>query len=219
MAIPCCRCEGIERQYGSRIAERELRRFRRRGPISSTGLLLSQITGMIASAPSATLLDIGGGIGAIHHVLLDAGVREATHVDVSSDYLNAAQREAARRGHADHVHFVHGDFVELAPTLPSADVVTLDRVICCYPDMEQLVSLAAEKARHVLGAVYPRDVWWVRLGVALTNGLTQLRRCSFRVFVHEPANIELTLRAHGLERASVRRTLVWVIAVYRRAST
>ena len=170
MAMSCCSCEGIERQFGSRVAERELRRFRRRGPIRSTRLLLSEITGMVARVPSATLLDIGGGIGAIHHVLLDAGVREATQVDISSEYLNAARREATARGHIDRVRFIRGDVVELGPTLPSADVVTLDRVICCYPDMERLVSCAAEKTRDLLGAVFPRDVWWVRLGSDSSTG-------------------------------------------------
>ena len=175
--MACCQCEGIERQFGSRTAERELKRFRRRGAKESTRLLLREITERITRVPSATLLDIGGGIGAIHHVLLDARVREATQVDISPEYLNVARREATARGHIDLVRFIRGDFVELAPTLPSADVVTLDRVICCYPDMEQLVSHAAEKTHHLLGAVYPRDVWWVRLGVGLVNRLTQLRRC------------------------------------------
>ena len=214
--ITCCQCEAIERQFGSRIAERELRRFRRRGPIPSTQMLITGLADFVARGPSAALLDIGGGIGAIHHALLDAGVSEATQVDVSAEYLNAARREAARRDHAGRVQFIHGDFVQLAPDLPSADVVTLDRVICCYPDMDQLVIRAAEKARHVLGAVYPRNVWWVRLGVALTNRVTQLRRCAFRVFVHEPMAIDATLRAHGLERAVLRRTFVWEVAVYRR---
>jgi magnesium-protoporphyrin O-methyltransferase len=218
MPIACCPCEGIEHQFGSRIAERELRRFRRRGPIRSTRLLLREITEMLARVPSATLLDIGGGIGAVHHVLLDAGVREATQVDISSEYLNVARREATARGHMDRIRFIGGDFVDLAPTLPSADVVTLDRVICCYPDMERLVSRASQKTHHLLGAVYPRDVWWVRLGVGLVNRLTQLRRCPFRVFVHDPAHIEATLRARGLERAASRRTFVWVVAVYRRTS-
>jgi len=84
--------------------------------------------------------------------------------------------------------------------------VTLDRVICCYPDMEQLVAHAAEKARHVLGAVYPREVWWVRLGGVVMNGLMRLKRCPFRTFLHSPVAIEATLRQHGLERVAFGRT-------------
>ena len=53
--------------------------------------------------------------------------------------------------------------------LPAATIVTLDRVICCYPDMERLVRTSAEKARRLYGAVYPRERWWARVGVALMN--------------------------------------------------
>jgi acetyl-CoA C-acetyltransferase len=45
-----------------------------------------------------TLLDIGGGVGAIQHALLDAGVEQATDVDASSAYLDATRTEAQRRG-------------------------------------------------------------------------------------------------------------------------
>ncbi|MGE5101239.1 MAG: methyltransferase domain-containing protein, partial [Deltaproteobacteria bacterium] len=72
----------------------------------------------------ASLLDIGGGVGAIHHTLLDAGATNARHVDVSPDYINAAREEAGRRGHADRVLFLRGDFVQLAPEVADADVVT-----------------------------------------------------------------------------------------------
>jgi hypothetical protein len=43
----------------------------------------------------------------------------------------------------------------IAGTLPDADVVTLDRVVCCYPDPEALLGAAA-KTRQVLAFTYPR---------------------------------------------------------------
>lgn len=212
--VTCCQCEGLESQFGPETAERELRRFRRRGPIRSTRLLIDDVRE--AGIAGASLLDIGGGIGAIHHTLLDSGTRDAVHVDVSANYIDAARDEAARRGHADRVRFVHGDFVQLSPSLADADIVTLDRVICCYPDMESLVSHAADRTRRIFGAVYPRDRWWVRLGVRSINALLRLRRSAFRVYVHSPAGIEVVLRSHGLEPMKRRRTAVWEIAIYTR---
>ncbi|UCC73007.1 MAG: methyltransferase domain-containing protein [Gemmatimonadota bacterium] len=79
----------------------------------------------------ATLLDIGGGVGVIQHELLDAGARGATGVEAVPRYLAAARGEAERRGHAERVDLVLGDFVELAGAIEPADMVTLDRVICC----------------------------------------------------------------------------------------
>ena len=35
------------------------------------------------------------------------------------------------------------------------DILTLDRVICCYPDMQKLVGLSAKRARKLYGLIYP----------------------------------------------------------------
>lgn len=40
--------------------------------------------------------------------------------------------------------FRYGDFVSLAPDLETADLVTLDRVVCCYPELEPLVYLGGQ---------------------------------------------------------------------------
>lgn len=213
--VTCCQCNGIESEFNTRLAGRELRRFRRRGPRRSTRLLIDSLRWAVS--PSATLLDVGGGIGAIHHVLLDKGAARATHVDASSAYIAAARDEARRRGHAERVEFIHGDFVGLAASLPDADVVTLDRVICCYPDMPALVGAAARKSGRAFGAVYPPDVWWIRLGVRCINMLMRLRRSEFRAFVHSPKAIEAVLKEHGLERVTRQRTPAWEIATYARS--
>jgi magnesium-protoporphyrin O-methyltransferase len=94
----------------------------------------------------ATLLDIGGGIGAIQHELLAAGAAHATSVDASNPYLETAREESIRRGLGDRVTYRHGDFVELAESIPPADIVTLDRVINVYPDWERLTQLSAARA-------------------------------------------------------------------------
>ena len=215
--VTCCQCEGIATQFGRETARRELERFRRRGPNNSTRLLIDDLRA--AGIADASILDIGGGVGAIHHTLLDSGAREALHVDVSPDYIAAAQDEAGRRGHGDRVRFVRGDFVQVARDLPTADVVTLDRVICCYPDMDLLVGNAALKTRRLFGAVYPRDVWWVRPVVRTINLILGIRRTAFRVFVHSPAAIDGVLRRNGLELVTRHRTVVWEIVVYETAQS
>jgi magnesium-protoporphyrin O-methyltransferase len=90
-----------------------------------------------------TLLDIGGGLGGIQHALLAGGVVQATYVDASSAYMKAAREEAIRREIDEQITFLHGDFVDLAEEIPSAEIVTLDRVVCCYDDMQALVRLSA----------------------------------------------------------------------------
>ena len=216
--MACAQCEGIEREFDQAEARKKLRQLRRRGPDKTTRLLIDALRIALDDAGSRepNLLDIGAGVGAIHHALLDDRVARAIHLDASSAHLSAARDETERRGHADRVEFIHGDFVALADTIPAADVVTLDRVICCYTDMERLVRLSAQKARRFYGAVYPRAVGWVRFGIAAINAVQWVKRSPFRVFLHSPAAIDGALRAAGLERRTTRRTAGWEVVVYER---
>lgn len=216
--MPCAQCEGIEHEFGQSIARRSLRRFRRRGPDRTTRLLLEALHAALEDADvrGGLLLDIGAGIGAIHHVLLDGRVARAVHVDASSAHLAAAREETERRGHTALVEFVAGDFVDAAEQIPPADVVTLDRVICCYHDMARLVSLSSRKANRFYGAVYPRGVPWMRFAIATLNVWQRIRGSEFRVFLHDPAAIDRVLRDAGLGRQTLRRTVAWEIVVYER---
>ena len=215
--MSCCACEEIGSEFDRDKARKELRRFDRRGPLANTHRLIEQLRARVRSGDS--LLDVGGGVGAIHHLLLDAGVERAIHLDASSAFLDVARGEAARRGHAARVQFLHADFVATADDIAPADVVTLDRVVCCYPDMETMVSIAADKARRLLGAVYPRDAWWMRFVVALENMMSRIRGSTFRMYLHPPEAIKATLAAKGLRPVSVEHSPLWEIAVFDRAGT
>lgn len=212
--VCCSHCEGIEREFDRRTARRDLRRYHRRGPLPSTRMLLDALRA--EDLHGATLLDIGGGVGGIHHELLENGVERATHVDASSAYLAAAAEEARRRGHDGRVVFRHGDFVDLAADLEPHDVVTLDRVICCYPDMERLVSRSAALARRLYGLVFPREAWWLRPFFPAANLWFRVQRCPFRIFRHPTEAVDAVVRAQGLHRVFDGRTPLWQVKVYAR---
>lgn len=101
---------------------------------------------------------------------------------------------------------------EIAP----ANVVILDRVVCCYPDMAALVGAAAVRANHLLGLVFPRDEWWVRAGVRMVNVGFALQRSAFRVFCHPTAAVEAEVSRAGLSRHAHRTSGLWQVVVYRR---
>jgi hypothetical protein len=134
-------------------------------------------------------------IGAITFEGLDCGVKRAIAVDASGAYLAAAGDEAARRGRRQTIEFVHGDFVEVGGQLPSAAVVVLDRVVCCYPLCEPL--LATRHAERCLAFSYPRDLWYVRMAVVGENARRWIARNSFRTFVHPAAAIASIVRGAG----------------------
>ena len=164
----------------------------------------------------ATLLDIGGGVGVAQLELLSAGVRSATDVDASSAYLDVAREEAGRRNYGERVTYHHGDFVALAPEIEPADIVMLDRVICCYHDMPALVATSAAKALRLYGLVYPRDAWWTRCYSAVENAAMRARRHPYRSFIHPTRQVDAMVRGAGLERRYYRRGVFGQVAVYAR---
>jgi 2-polyprenyl-3-methyl-5-hydroxy-6-metoxy-1,4-benzoquinol methylase len=212
----CCSTNAIADHFGRKTAAAELRRYQEDGPLPTTRALIDSVRSL--GVAGAQLLDVGAGVGAIHHALLDAGASSAVHVDISPAFVDAARTETERRRN-DRVRFIIGDFVELASTIDEADVVTLDRVICCYADMPRLVERSAAKARRMYGAVYPRNAWWVRIGIVVNNMVFRVRRSDFRSYLHSPAAIDAVLRRMGLERRSLQRTWVWEVAVYVRQVT
>ncbi|RZI41727.1 class I SAM-dependent methyltransferase [Herbaspirillum sp. HC18] len=210
----CSHCVDAESLFGQRIAQRELRRYRKNGPRRTTKLLLHAI-GPLRSETTA-LLDIGSGIGVIPHELLAFGLAHATVVDASAPYLSVSESEAARRGHRARLTYRHGDFVDLAGALASADIVTLDRVICCYPDMEKLVEASIAKARHTYGLVYPRERWITRIGAALVNLALRLRGSAFRTYIQSSDDVEAIARRHGFHRSFHTHTFLWQVVTYVR---
>lgn len=212
--MTCHHCQDAADFFGKGIAGREQRRYRRRGPSRSTQVLLESI--LAHGVAGATFLDIGGGVGAVQQALLAAGAKEGMGVDASPAYLEAARAEARERGTLDRMRFQEGDVVELASNLPEVDIVTLDRVLCCYPDLPALVDASCTRARRIWAAVVPRERWWVRLGGRMLNGLQALRGSAFRLYLHGLPRIEAAVAEHGFEAVASRRTVLWEIRVFAR---
>jgi len=215
--MTCCSTAAIDREFDARIARNDLARYRRRGPDKSTRAMIALLRA--AGLPGAgSLLDIGGGVGALHHELLEQGLGSAVHVDAASAYLQAAGEETDRRGHAGRVTFKKGDVRALATDLSRADIVTLDRVVCCDGDPATLLALAADRAKRMLALSFPRDTWYVRAMVRGGNWWRSLIGDPFTVYVHAPRTFETTLQQRGLRKRSRRRVWVWVVEVYERAA-
>jgi SAM-dependent methyltransferase len=212
--MPCNCCEITDNAFSEAEARAEMRNYRKRGPAKQTKLILDAIRSL--GFRKAHLLDIGGGIGVIHHELLGEVALEAIHVDASSAYLKEAKQEAARRGHSDLVNFIHADFTDVASELPQADIVTLDRVVCCYPDYRRLLKAATEHGRRALAFTYPRETWYLRLGFKIMNFVQMLRKDPFRVFLHPIVEMDALLKREGFRRVFLRRLFVWEMALYQR---
>ena len=213
--MSCSQCVGLDEEFNPKVARRQLRRYVRRGPKRTTRWLLEAIRDRKLEEPS--VLDIGGGVGEIQHELASDGVTDVTGVDASSAYLEQCRLEAERRGYADRAKHIFGSFTDLHNQVDPADIVTLDRVICCFDDVDTLVDRSVAKARALYGLVYPRETWWTALGFRLVNAMQRLRRADFFVFLHPTDQVESIIAKHGFSRVFRRTSLVWQVALYEAA--
>jgi len=196
---------------------RDLRDYQRHGPAATTRALIDAL--LRQGVQQGTLLDIGGGIGIIQLELLRAGARAATSVDAAPAYQEIARSEAERQGLGGRITFQLGDFVVFAPQIPAADIVTLDRVVCCYAEMEPLVRLSADRCGRLYGLVYPRDRWLARVVIRVQNFFRGLRRNPFRSYVHSVVAMDALIRSLGFTMRHKVRTFVWEVVVYQRTPT
>lgn len=212
--MTCTQCQGIEDLFSEEYVAGELKRYRKRGPDKTTRILIDALKK--EGVQGQTLLDIGGGLGAIQHELLSAGMQSAMDIEASRAYFNTAKKETARRGFEQRVEYRHGNFVELAEEIPPADIVTLNRVICCYPDMEKMVGLSVSRANRLYGLVYPRTDWWMKLWHVLQSFFLRLIRSRFRTYLHSKQAVEELIIHKGFKRSFYKETFTWQIVVYRR---
>ena len=214
--MSCPQCKGIDAFFDALEAKSDLARYRKKGPDKTTRMLLDAVGG--EGVQGRSLLDIGGGVGAIQHELIAAGLASAVSVDASKAHLEVARQEAERRGHAERIQQRFGDFVDLAPEVEAADIVTLDRVICCYHDVESLVGLSSARAKSMYAVVYPRDNWLLRLLVRPVNTFLWITRATGRVYVHPTSVVEAIVEGNGLRRTFHRKSGSMQVAVFTRAS-
>jgi magnesium-protoporphyrin O-methyltransferase len=106
--------------------------------------------------------------------------------------------------------------VRLGTEVPEADLVALDRVVCCYPDVDGLVRMAASHTRRRLAMVFPKDSGWIRRGAALSNRWSGFRGDPFRFYVHPTDEVLAVAREAGLVPVSVHGGFFWQTLVLER---
>jgi hypothetical protein len=202
----CCSTD-YRRFFNRKFAAHDLRRYRKSGLTATERDLVD----LVGNVDGATVLEAGGGIGALQRALLDAGAAHATNVELSGGYEDAAA-ELFMDGDVDRRV---GDFVteDVAPH----DVVVMHRVVCCYPDAAELVGAAAARTQRVLALTLPQERRWIGWGLAAVNAWLRLRRCGFRTYHHSFATVESAAEAQGLTLSERRpRGLVWESAAFTR---
>ena len=208
--MSCCDPNGLRGIFTGPVVAGELRDFRRRG-LSKRQRVFVALQGPIKDR---SVLDIGCGVGALGLSLLAQGAAHSTFVDVSDDYLQAARELAQEKGMMERAEFIEADFLytDLSPT----DVVTLDRVVCCYPDAPALLRKAAAHSQTHLIFSYPRPVWWMRLTKRALNFGMRIWRKTYRFYVHDENTLLSAAESNGHTLKEKRSVGVWHIAILER---
>jgi 16S rRNA G966 N2-methylase RsmD len=212
-----CSCDYSElagELFNDKKVGKELKSYRRNGAGPTTRMLRDGLVD--AGLARGSLLDIGSGIGALTFELLERGMTEATSIDASPASLVQARAEAERRALSDRVRFVHADFVDAAGQCQKATVVTLDRVICCYPFYEPLLEHALRLADRGFALSYPRERWLVRAYLWADNAKRGVRGCAFRTFMHPVARMQRVIQQAGFTLVSRHTTMIWTADVFAR---
>jgi hypothetical protein len=209
----CCRPETYGAFFSKKSAERALKRYRRRGLDRLSEQVASVVTQRCVQG--ATILEVGGGIGALDVELLHAGAERAINVELSPEYEHAAAALASERGVEHQIERRVGDFVA-EPDVPAADAVVMNRVVCCYPDYEGLVGAAADHARRLLVFTFPRERLLVRSAFRLMNLWLRLTGSQFRGFVHPPSAMLEVARLKGMRPIAERKGTFWQLAALER---
>jgi len=212
----CCTPKGYRQIFSERGAQRQARGYRRQG-LDGTS---RQIVDLLKErgVEGLTLLEVGGGIGAIQIELLKAGLASAVSVELTPSYEESAAELLREAGLQARVERKVMDFVHAAAEVGAADIVVMNRVVCCYPDLPRLEGAAAAHARQMLVMSFPKERWWSRVVVWMANiGMAMTRR-EFRIFLHSVAQIAAIGESNGLKRSPTRAGIFWEIAMMQRAS-
>lgn len=207
-------CCGADRLFDQKGARKELKRYLKKGPRNTTRRLLSYLDHY--NKQGKRLLDIGGGIGAIQWYFLSHMGAETTDVDAADAYLKVAKEYATEHHWEDRCKFVKGDFSEVGSAIQVHDFVTLDRVICCYPDYISLLKMAMDKCGSVLALSYPMSSPIAQLISEMTGMYLYMKRNPFRTFIHSSSAVESFITSQGFKLKHKGLTFPWHVQVYER---
>ena len=210
----CCDSRGCDAVFGDRFARRTAARYRRRGLSATEQRMVDIITSR--GVEGATVLEIGGGVGALQIELLRAGAAHATNLELVDSYDTHARRLAVDAGVAERMERRVLDIAVDARSVAAADVVVLHRVVCCYPDVDRLLGAAAGRAQRLLVFSHPPRNPASRAWVATQNTVLGLTGKTYRTFLHRPSAMVAAVESHGLSRVAEHRGFAWHVLGFER---
>lgn len=213
----CCSHPGIAQSTGKFFSKRSkwYARSFRKGKLEKiqqfviAELCKEQLT-------NKTILDIGSGVGKLHLTLLQRGAGFATGIDMSEEMIGHAKSFASKLGVMQNTAYILGDFLTLSHEVSSADITMLDKVICCYENLEGLITASADKTKEIYVLIYPPDTILVKLIFKIEIAIAKIFRSGFRPYWHQWSNVRVLMNRLNFSLTSSQSTLLWKADIYRR---
>lgn len=209
----CCNPQ-YNHTFGMKRAQKEMEQYHKKGPKKTTKWLLEHISERVEGDDS--VLDIGGGVGALILALQKQGIGMSYYVDISENYSAVFRHEVSNNALDEKITIHTGDFTEKHHLIPETDIVALDKVLCCYKDFNQLLSLSLQKSRRIIAYTIPNDVWWVRFLHQIEVTFKRLFPNHLITYIHPIDKIESMVIDHGFRKDFHRTHNGWLTVVYSR---
>ncbi|MEF3404851.1 methyltransferase domain-containing protein [Agromyces sp. CCNWLW203] len=206
--VPC----GFDDVFGARFAAKLARHYQRHGLTDSERRVIDLISAL--GVEGRSIMEIGGGIGAMQIELLARGAASTVNLELSDSYERDAADLIRLHGLESAVTRIVGiDLAVSGHDIAPTDFVVLHRVVCCYPDFTHLLGAAAAHARLAVVFTYPSRSWAARALVRVENAWMAMRGSRYRGFIHSPEAMIDVLRRSGMVVSDHDRVGNWNVAV------
>ncbi|MBI3195497.1 MAG: methyltransferase domain-containing protein [Ignavibacteriae bacterium] len=212
----CCQTQSLSGtdKFFTKQSDRYLKQFRKKGLAKEQRMLLEGISSLGLEGKS--ILEIGCGVGGLHLTMLKQDASFATGIDISEGMLNGAKRLCHELGLEQKATYLRGDFVQRNAMVPQADIVVLDKVVCCYENISDLLKKSTDKSKQVYAFTYPNPNIVVHISFKGLILLGTLFKWVFRPYWHDWEEIIREVEKQGFKQTYKNSTLMWQVRVFER---
>lgn len=212
--MACCEPSGYRHLFNTKEADGKLKRYLKIG----TNTVATRLVDTLVSegVDGQSVIDVGCGIGMLYVKLVEQGAKSATGIEMSDGYEKTARKLHKLAGVTDRVTRVTVDFTEAGDSVGPADIVVLDRVVCCYPDWDKLLTSVTEHATGRVAFSFPRETILSRMRIKVFNLWLRIRKVDFEAFVHPIDQMLALMEAEGFTQTFNTNSLQWQGVIFKK---
>ncbi len=212
----CCQTQTLSGtdKFFTKQSNRYLKQFRKKGLAKEQRMLVEGISA--SGIEGKSILEIGCGVGGLHLSMLKQGASFATGIDISEGMLNGAKRLSHELGFEQNTNYLLGDVVQMNGVVPEADIVVLDKVVCCYENIHELLKKSSDKSKQVYAFTYPNPNIFVHISFKGLILLGTIFKWVFRPYWHDWDEIIRVVEQEGFRQTYKNSTLMWQVRVLER---